>query len=65
MYVFHEVPLEARSRIIAKAQRLLCRGGRLAIVDICPTCEPSPHMLAGEPFVKDYQKNIDYSPRRS
>ncbi|KAL9182535.1 hypothetical protein ACHAXT_013187 [Thalassiosira profunda] len=59
MYGFHEVPMEGRARIINEARRLLRRGGHLAIVDICPTYEPSPHMLAGEPFVEEYQQNID------
>lgn len=59
MYGFHEVPKEGRNRIINEARRLLRRGGHLAIIDICPTYEPSPHMLAGEPFVVEYQQNID------
>jgi ubiquinone/menaquinone biosynthesis C-methylase UbiE len=59
MYGFHEVPMAGRARIINEAKRLLRRGGHLAIVDICPTYTPSPHMLAGEPFVKEYQQNID------
>ena len=59
MYGFHEVPEVGRARIIDEAQRLLCPGGHLAILDICPTYAPSEHMLAGEPFVKEYQRNID------
>ena len=59
MYGFHEVPTEGRARIIDEARRLLRKGGYLAIVDICPTYEPSPHMLAGEPFVIEYQQTID------
>mmetsp|Transcript_29905 Transcript_29905/g.72234 ORF Transcript_29905/g.72234 Transcript_29905/m.72234 type:complete len:341 (-) Transcript_29905:207-1229(-) len=59
MYGFHEVPMEGRSRIIAEAKRLLRQGGHLAILDICPTYKPSPPMLAGEPFVVEYQQNID------
>lgn len=59
MYSFHEVPLEGRGRIINEARRLLRRGGHLAIVDVSPTYEPSPYMLAGEPFVLEYQQNID------
>jgi ubiquinone/menaquinone biosynthesis C-methylase UbiE len=59
MYGFHEVPLEGRARIINEARRLLRQGGHLAIIDISPTYEPSPHMLAGEPFVLEYQQNID------
>lgn len=59
MYGFHEVPEVGRARIIDEARRLLCPGGHLAILDICPTYAPSEHMLAGEPFVKEYQRNID------
>ena len=59
MYGFHEVPREGRNRIIREARRLLKKGGHIAIIDICPTYTPSPHMLAGEPFVIEYQKNID------
>mmetsp|Transcript_18159 Transcript_18159/g.32834 ORF Transcript_18159/g.32834 Transcript_18159/m.32834 type:complete len:192 (+) Transcript_18159:145-720(+) len=59
MYGFHEVPQEGRSRIINEARRLLREGGHLVIVDICPTYDPSPHMLAGEPFVLEFQQNID------
>lgn len=59
MYGFHEVPEAGRARIIHEAQRLLREGGHLAILDICPTYEPSEYMLAGEPFVKEYQRNID------
>jgi len=59
MYAFHEVPKEARSRIIQEARRLLKVGGTLAVVDISPTYTPSKYMLAGEPFVIEYQQNID------
>ena len=59
MYGFHEVPLDGRARIIHEARRLLRKGGHLAIVDICPTYEPSAPMLAGEPFVREYQQNIE------
>jgi ubiquinone/menaquinone biosynthesis C-methylase UbiE len=58
MFAFHEVPMHARARILREARRLLRRGGALAVVDICPTYQPSPYMLAGEPFVKEYQRNI-------
>ncbi len=59
MYAFHEVPMEGRTRILDEARRLLRRGGHLAIVDICPTYKPAEAMLAGEPFVLEYQQNID------
>ena len=47
MFAFHEVPMEARNRILKEARRLLKRGGTLAVVDICPSYQPSPTMLAG------------------
>ena len=58
-YAFHEIPKSARSRIIREARRLLKSGGTLAIVDICPVeYVPTGMMLAGEPYVLEYQQNI-------
>ena len=59
MYGFHEVPLVGRVKILNEARRLLKRGGHLAIVDICPSYTPVEAMLAGEPFVLEYQQNIE------
>ncbi len=60
MYAFHEIPKSARSRILREARRLLAPGGTLAIVDICPEgYVPSPSMLAGEPYVLEYQRNVE------
>lgn len=56
---FHEVPMDGRNRIINEARSLLRNGGQLAIVDISPAYEPSAPMLAGEPFVIEYQQNIE------
>ena len=57
-YCFHEAPYWGRSRILQEAQRLLAPGATLAILDISPEYEPSVTMLAGEPYVLEYQKNI-------
>lgn len=59
MYAFHEAPRAGREKILAEAHRLLQKGGMLALVDITPDYEPSETMLAGEPYVLEYQKNIN------
>lgn len=58
MYAFHEIPHAARYRILRESRRLLKEGGTLAIVDISPEYTPTDMMLAGEPYVLEYQKNI-------
>jgi len=58
MYAFHEAPKEGRERILQEAYRVLQPGGTLAVVDICTDYKPSKAMLAGEPYVLEYQKNI-------
>ena len=58
MYGFHEVPSSGRARIIDEAKRLLTPGGKLAVIDISPDFTPPPSMLAGEPYVLEYQQNI-------
>lgn len=58
MYAFHEAPYLGRYRMLREARRLLAPGGTLAVVDISPLYEPSPTMLAGEPYVLEYKKNI-------
>ena len=58
MYAFHEIPHAARYRILRESRRLLKEGGILAIVDISPEYTPTEMMLAGEPYVIEYQKNI-------
>jgi len=58
MYAFHEAPKYGRYLMLREARRLLSKGGTLVVVDICPTYQPSPTMLAGEPFVLEYKKSI-------
>ena len=58
MYAFHEVPENGRHKILEEARRLLKPGGTLAVVDITADYSPSKSMLSGEPYVKEYQKNI-------
>ena len=55
---FHEIPQSARYRILREARRLLKKGGTLAVVDISEDFEPPSSMLAGEPYVREYQQNI-------
>ncbi len=58
MYAFHEAPNQGRHKILMEAHRLLQPGGTLAVIDICTDYTPSKSMLAGEPYVLEYQKNI-------
>lgn len=58
MYAFHEAPHEGRSNILAEARRLLQPGGQLVVVDISADYKPSESMLAGEPYVLEYQESI-------
>lgn len=59
MYAFHEAPHNGREKILKEARRLLSPGGILAVVDISTEYEPSPNMLRGEPYVQEYQRNIN------
>lgn len=44
--------------MLEEARRLLSPGGVLAVIDISTEYTPSKSMLAGEPYVVEYQKNI-------
>lgn len=44
--------MSGRQRILQEARRLLSPGGVLAVIDIATDYEPSPSMLAGEPYGK-------------
>ena len=57
MFGMHEMPADARRRIIRNSLRLARK--KVLIVDIWPGFEPSPMMLSGEPFVLDYLANIE------
>lgn len=58
MFAFHEAPKSGRYRMLREARRVLQSGGTLCVVDITPDYTPSPSMLAGEPYVLEYQQNI-------
>jgi SAM-dependent methyltransferase len=57
MFGMHEMPGDARRRVIRNALRLARR--KVLVVDIWPGFEPSPMMLSGEPFLLDYLANIE------
>ena len=57
MFLLHEVPQENRINIIKNA--IKNSKEKIIIVDIASNYKPSPIMLAGEPYLKDYLKNID------
>jgi len=56
-FAFHEMPQKARKIIIKNA--INNSKGKVCIMDICPTYNPSPSMLLGEPYLEDYLNNID------
>jgi ubiquinone/menaquinone biosynthesis C-methylase UbiE len=58
MYALHEAPESGRDKLLLEAHRLLRHGGTLAIIDISPDYTPNWSMLSGEPYVLEYQKNI-------
>jgi len=59
MYGFHEIPFIGRYRILREVRRVLKNGGTLALIDISPEYQPSATMLSGEPYVLEYQRNIE------
>lgn len=56
-FLFHEVPQEARIKIINNALKISKIG--VIIIDISPQYNPSPQMLSGEPYILEYCKNIN------
>lgn len=56
-FVFHEVPREGRFHILRNAFRI--SRTNIFIMDISPTYNPSKLMLSGEPYILEYQKNIE------
>ena len=56
-FVLHEAPAEGRLAIVLNAMRIA--KFVVCVTDICPAYTPSPSMLAGEPFVLDYLRQVE------
>ena len=57
MFATHEMPRNARLRVLANAKRIAKK--KVIFVDIDPNYTPSETMLSGEPYVLEYQRNIN------
>mmetsp|Transcript_2962 Transcript_2962/g.8617 ORF Transcript_2962/g.8617 Transcript_2962/m.8617 type:complete len:266 (-) Transcript_2962:447-1244(-) len=57
MFGFHEMPREARRKVLRNAARIARK--EVIIVDIDPDFTPSDVMLSGEPYVLEYLRNVD------
>ena len=62
-FATHEMPRLARRKVLANAKRIARK--RVIFVDIDPSYEPSEAMLSGEPYFKEYRRNIDLDFRGS
>ena len=59
MFAFHEIPQEGRLKILENAHKNLNEKGKLLIVDIDLSYEPSYQMRMGEPYIDDYLENVE------
>ena len=57
MFGMHEMPGDARRRVMRNALRLARK--KVLVVDIWPGFEPSAMMVSGEPYLYDYLENIE------
>ena len=57
MFGFHEMPADARRRVLRNALRIARK--KVLIVDIWPGFQPTAMMLSGEPFVLDYLQHVE------
>jgi len=57
MFGLHEMPRDARRRVIRNALRIA--RSKVLLVDIWPGFTPSPMMLSGEPYLLEYLEHID------
>lgn len=58
MFALHEIPQYARINVLKNVKKNLSKNGRLLIVDIDIVYKPSRIMLSGEPYLKEYLKNV-------
>ena len=57
MFATHEMPRKARLNVLRNAKRIARK--RVVFVDIDTDYVPSEAMLSGEPYVLEYQRNVD------
>lgn len=59
MFSLHEIPKYARIKILKNIKRNLNKNGRVLILDVSPNYKITKMMEGGEPYVREYVKEIN------